>query len=78
MNTVIVIDKLVNYQLVNLLTRKLVNYLNSTSNEGYNECPSQGHGRNNDFDWCIPYIIDSTHWFLQTTRIVVDGEAYSR
>ncbi|EFA92932.1 hypothetical protein HMPREF0650_1658 [Hoylesella buccalis ATCC 35310] len=28
MNKVIVIDELVNYQLVNLLTRKLVNYLN--------------------------------------------------
>lgn len=26
MNTVIVIDELINYQLVNLLTRKLVNY----------------------------------------------------
>ena len=28
MNKVIVIDELVNYQLVNLLTRELVNYLN--------------------------------------------------
>jgi len=28
MNTVIIIDEPVNYQLVNLLTRKLVNYLN--------------------------------------------------
>lgn len=50
MNKVIVIDELVNYQLVNLFTCLLVNYLNSTSNEGYNECPSQGHGRNNDSD----------------------------
>ena len=77
-NAVIVIDELVNYQLVNLFTCLLVNYLNSTSNEGYNECLSQGRGRNNDSDWCTPYIIDSTHWFLQKTRIVVDDEAFSR